>query len=172
MPSAIRHSIGRRWPSTSENRMAATIVILQLALSLGGCGNHAATGGSRSTSLSSPAPIPTRCWIYDKIYPATEAAFDSQHLTAAERKEVEKWSEPASPAQVRLVKVASPWATPPTASEVHLIRWMRSGWDRSLFVFVAHPISVTSNGYSPWVALNTNVFINPVECEVGAYPTA
>jgi hypothetical protein len=172
MHSTTRHSIGRGCPSTSEHRMSATLLALQLALFLGGCGNHAASEASNSASISSPAPNPTRCWIYDKIYPATDAAFDSQHLTAAERKEVEKWSEPASPAQVRLVKVASPWATPPTASEVHSIRWMRSGWDRSLFVFVAHPISVTSNGYSPWVALNTNVIINPVECEVGAYPTA
>ena len=127
---------------------------------------------SSSASISLPAPTPTRCWIYDKIYPATQAAFDSQHLTSAERKEVEKWNKPASPAQVRLIKAASPWAIPPTAADVHFIRWMRSGWGHSLFIFVARPIIMKSQGYSPWVALNTNVFINPVECEVGAYPTA
>src|SRR5579864_8369936 len=103
------------------------IWILLLALLLAGCGNHAASGASSSPSTSSPAPTPIKCWIYDEIYPATEAAFDSQHLTSAERKQIEKWSAPASPAQARLVKSNSPWATPPTASELHLVRWMRSG---------------------------------------------
>jgi hypothetical protein len=149
------------------------ILVLPLALYCAGCGSHAASGASSSESISSPAPTPTKCWIYDEIYPATEAAFDGQHLTSAERKEIEKWSAPASPAQVRLVKVASPWATPPTASEVHLVRWMRSGWDRSIFVFVARPLFTPgSSWHSPWVALNTNVFIDPVNCQVGAYPTA
>ncbi len=149
------------------------ILILQLALLLAACGNHAATLASSSPSTSSPAPAPTKCWIYDKVYPATEAAFESQHLTPAQRKEIEKWSAPASPTQARLVKSLSPWATPPTASEVHLVRWMRSGWDRSIFVFVARPLFTRgSTWHSPWVALNTNVFIDPVNCQVGAYPTA
>ena len=149
------------------------IWILQLALLLAACGNHAASVASSSPSPSSPAPTPTKCWIYDKIYPATEAAFDSQHLTSAERKEIEKWSAPASPVQARLVKVASPWATSPTASEAHLVRWMRSPWDRSLLIFVARPLTEPgSSWHSPWLALNGNVFIDPVTCDMGAYPTA
>lgn len=174
MRSAIPHGIGQCWPSTAAKRGTSVLLILQLMLYLAGCGSHAAAGASSSPSVSSPAPAASSCWIYDKIYPATKAAFDSQHLTAAERSEVERWSKPASPAQVRLVKRASPWAVPPTASEVGSIRWMRSSWGpaHSLFVFVARPLDLTSKGYSPWVALNTNVIINPVECEVGAYPTA
>jgi len=149
------------------------IWILELALLLASVVSHNASDTSSSTSISSPAPTPTKCWIYDKIYPATEAAFDNQHLTSAERKEIEKWSTPTSPTQVRLVKAHSPWATPPTASEVRLVRWMRSGWDHSIFVFVARPLfTLGSRWHAPWLALNVNTFIDPVNCQVGAYPTA
>jgi hypothetical protein len=50
---------------------------------------------------------------------------------------------------------------------------MRSGWDQSIFVFVARPVFKTGeSGHQPWLALNANVFIDPVNCDVGAYPTA
>jgi hypothetical protein len=121
---------------------------------------------SGTSNIASPTPTP-HCWIYDKIYPVTEAAFKSQHVTLAERKEIEKWAAPASPSQERLVRARSPWARPPSTSEQHLVRWMR---DRSnpggVFVFVAQRIEWHHRW---WVVLNTNVIINPVECEVNAY---
>jgi len=128
---------------------------------------------SASQPASYPAPLSTECWINGKIYPATRAAFERQHLTRAQRIEILKWARPASPAQIKLVKVASPRATPPSVSELGLVRWERNGSDRSIFVFVERPVFTTgSTGYSPWLALNANVFINPVNCDIGAYPTA
>lgn len=50
----------------------------------------------RISQLASPTP---RCWIYDKIYPATETAYKEQHVTAAERKEIQKWAAPVSPSE-------------------------------------------------------------------------
>jgi hypothetical protein len=122
---------------------------------------------------SSPAPISTKCWIYQKIYPATRAAFESEHITRAEQTEILKWARAASPAQTKLVKVASPWATPPSVSELGMVRWMRDGSDQSILVFVDRSLFETdSNGHRPWLALNANVFIDPVLCQIGAYPTA
>lgn len=144
--------------------------LLTVAATFGALGQSARTASSPS---SSPVPASTECWIYKKIYPATRAAFESQHLTQAQRTEILKWARPASPAQKKLVKAASRWATPPSVAELGLVRWMRNGSDRSIFVFVDRPVFTTgSTFYSPWLALNANVFINPVNCETGAYPTA
>ena len=117
------------------------------------------------------APAAPHCWIYNEIYPMTVAAYHSQHVTLAERKEIDRWAAPAAPSQKRLVRAKSPWARPPSASEQNLARLMRS--DRgSVLVFVARSIKTSGNGYSPWVALNANVIIDTVQCEIRAYPTA
>jgi hypothetical protein len=125
-----------------------------------------------SSPAPSPAPKSTKCWIYDAIYPVTRSAFESQHVTRAEQLEILKWARPASPAQTKLVKGASPWATPPSVNELGLVRWIRVGSDSSVDVFVARPLfKAGSTGHWPWVALNTNEFIDPVLCDTGAYPT-
>jgi hypothetical protein len=120
---------------------------------------------------SPPSATSAGCWIYKNIYPVTRAAFESQHLTRLQQIEILKWARPASPAQEEMVKEASPWATPPSISEVGLLRWMRDGSDGSISVFVARPLFKTGeSGHAPWLALNANEFIDPVNCEMGAYP--
>lgn len=115
----------------------------------------------------------SRCWIYDKIFPATAAAYESQRLSFVERREVETWSAPMSPAQLRRMKSLSPWAKAPTASERHPIRWIQDPDGHDVWVFVESPIARSRlGGYSPWIALNGNVIIDPVSCEIHAYPTA
>ena len=127
---------------------------------------------SVASAIASTSPAP-RCLTFDRIYPATEAAYESQHVTPLEKKEIEKWAAPASPSQERLVRAQSPWTTPPSASERHLVRWMRDPYrPGAVFVFVARPIERNSHGYSPWVALNTNAIIDPVRCSIHAYPAA
>ena len=61
----------------------------------------------------SPAPVSTECWIYEKIYPATRAAFASQEVAREQQLEIMKWARPASPAQtkLRLGKVDMPRMT-------------------------------------------------------------
>lgn len=145
-----------------------------LALLSLGCDRNAQSSSQATvaSSIASPTSTP-RCWIYNEIYPATEAAYESRHVTLAERKEIEKWAASASPSQERLVQAQSPWTRPPSASEQHLVRWMRDPYrPGALFVFVARPIERNSNGYSPWVALNTNEIIDTRQCSIGAYPTA
>ena len=128
---------------------------------------------SASQPASYPAPLSTECWINGKIYPATRAAFASQKITPEQQLEILKWARPGSPAQTKLMKAASRRATPPSVSELGKVRWMRADWDQSILVFVDRPLFDTdSNGHRPWLALNANVFIDPVLCQIGAYPTA
>lgn len=56
------------------------------------------------------------------------------------------------------------------ASEQKYVRWMRL---YGISVFVAKPVYTKQDGhwYQPWVALGTNIFIDPVQCDVGAFPT-
>ena len=110
------------------------------------------TGGSPLRTLtSSPTPMSTsHCWIYDKIYPATNEAFKSQHLTSAERQEIERWAKSVVPRRRQFV------------------RWMRDPSSDDLFIFVAQPLYPKIP--TPWQALNTNIVIDAVTCEVGAFP--
>ena len=121
--------------------------------------------------LRTSATATPHCWIYNEIYPVTVAAYRSQHVTLAERKEIDRWAAQTSPSQERLVRAQSPWARPPSASEQNLVRWMRS-YNGSVLVFVARSIKRSGNEYSPWVALNANVIIDTELCEVHAYPAA
>jgi len=145
-----------------------------LALLLLGCERTAQSSSQASavSNIASPSPTP-RCWIYDKIYPATEAAYKNQHVTLIERKEIEKWAAPASPSQDGRFRHNPLRQNDLLQSEQRLVRWMRSPFESGgLLVFVARPIEETANVYSPWVALNSNVIIDTVECSVHAYSTA
>jgi hypothetical protein len=108
-------------------------ILLLGALLLAGCSTtHTSQSGKqvgpeqfRNFIFHPALPTPTpRCRIYDKTYPVTEGAFESQHVTALERKQIVKWAATDSPAQERLVRSVSPFTRPPSASEVHLVRWM------------------------------------------------
>lgn len=156
--------------SAVRNVTMTALMLSAIGASPGACGQSTVR---QSPPAASPAPASTKCWIYNEVYPATRAAFESQHVSRAQQAEILKWARPASPAQTKLVKAASPWASPPTTAEVGLLRWMRIGSDSSIDVFVARPLfTADSSGHSPWIALNTNEFIDPVLCDIGAYPTA
>ncbi len=146
--------------------------IVPLALFIGACSNHGDNVASSAALSTSPVPAASKCGIYAQIFPVSRAAFDAQHLTSAKRKEVEIWSAPASPSQMRLVKSRSPWAAPPTAAQRHLLRWMRVPGSDSLLVFIAWPVIRGTSGYYPWITLNANEFINPITCQIDPYPTA
>ncbi len=165
---------GRSVSASSVESLMNRFGSICFVLFLLGCERTAQSPPQASAASDAASPIPTpRCWIYDKVYPVTEAAYESQHVTRKERKEIEQWAALASPSQDRLVRAHSPWARPPSASEQHLVRWMRDPSEPgALFVFVARPIERPPDGYSPWVALNTNVVIDTVQCSIGAYPTA
>lgn len=127
---------------------------------------------------ASPAPTPTgRCWIFDAIHPATPAAYRSEHLSASQQREIEKWAKPSSPAQDKPVAENSPLASAPSRADLGLLRWMRSRDGFLVFVIwdihssVAHT-GFFMGGYAPWVALNSNIIIDTVDCSVHAYPTA
>lgn len=151
--------------TTSQQALVAGTVVLLIGILL-----------SPSIADPKPSPAPSApCWIYSAVYSVSKDGFIRGHATAAERKEVGRWAKPASTTQDHLVRMASPWAAPPEPSEMHLLRWMRDP-QGGVYVFVMRPLrpkySPVVDGVSPWIALNVNVWINPLECEIGAYPTA
>ncbi len=157
-------------------RIVAIAIIIAINALLASC-QRPAQQPSSAFNIQLPSPTPTaRCWIYEAIYPATDKALTREHATMAELREIKKWAAPLSPAQLHSVRMASPWASPPLPSELHLVRWMRDPHDKSVYIFVARPINrphtLIVDGYSPWIALNANLIIDPVECELHAYPGA
>jgi hypothetical protein len=106
-------------------------------------------------AASRPAPVSSRCWIYSQVNRLTDLAYDSQHVSSSERREIEKWA-----------------ATVPLADR-SLVSWMHDAQgDGSLYVFVARPLyRAHSDGYYPWLALNTNASIDPVLCSIYTRPT-
>ena len=99
----------------------------------------------------SPTPSPGRCWLYEKMYPATKAAYQRQRLSTREQREVENWAE-----------------TVPRDRR-SLVRWMRAPW-----------ISAPQNEHGPCIvfvyqagsayALNGNVMVNFEACTAFPYP--
>ena len=147
--------------------------MLSIAFVCAACAKTTSKVETANVATTAPAPASTRCWIYDNIYPATRAAFEREHVTPPQELEIEYWASPSSPAQDRAVKARSPWTKPPSPAEAHLVWWLRDPRDHSIFIFVKRPLCTAGeSGHRPWIALNTNVMIDPLLCDVGAYPTA
>ena len=126
------------------------IVFVTVAILAYGCQRKA----QLASSAIAPTPTPTtRCYLYDRIFPATREAYRRERLTIAETSEIEK-----SAAKV-------------TSSDRSFVRWMRNLYSgKGFFVFVARPLYPTT--HQVWMALNTNIMIDPVECEMNAVPGA
>jgi hypothetical protein len=97
------------------------------------------------------SPNPT-CWIYQKMFPATADSYRRQHVKPAEQHLIEKWAG----------RVPAP--------ERSLVRWIRDPRDSSIYVFVASP--QTTKLLTEWQALNTNIAVDTVNCELHAMPGA
>jgi len=121
-------------------------VLLICALSIFGCQRASVPLQSQAT----PTPAPTqRCWIYDKIYPATAHAYRTQHVSMSEQNYVKK-----------LVRSVPP-------EQRSLLRWIRDPDDNSIYVFVKWP---QRPGYPDWNAVNTNIIIDTNDCSLHAFP--
>lgn len=162
------------YPGGSQlHPVISMVVAMCLAVVAAGC-QRAAQQPSSVANVGASRTSTPRCWIYDKIYPVTGAAFKSQHVTSAEHREIEKWAMPVSPSEQNN-QTRFPFGGPPLPSEQHLVRWMRS--QRGIFVFVARPVyrpdpKNPPGVYYPWMAINTNMVIDTVSCDIHAYPTA
>jgi hypothetical protein len=144
----------------STNPFFGGIVALCVVATLGSCtGTPRAippTHGHYAVAPATPTAAPT-CWIYKSIFRPTTESFAKQHLDTPDRAEIMKWVAriPASKrSEIRWMRILTPAVGP------HVL------------IFLERPLEQPERGgYSPWVALNTNVFINPKTCEVGAIPT-
>ncbi len=134
-------------------RLSVLPLILTI-LVLSGCQRTAQTVKAPATNLDVPiiiSPNPT-CWIYQKMFPATADSYKREHVKLAEQHVIEKWAN----------RVPAP--------ERSLVRWIRDPSDSSIYVFVASP--QTTRILTEWQALNTNVAVDIVNCELHAMPGA
>ena len=109
-------------------------------------------------SSSSPIPRPsaTNCAMFEQMYPPTNEAFEEHHLSAKQQAEVRKWVAKMSSDDKRYAK----WWLAPSRQQFG---------PPHLLVFSAEPLN---DGVITWTAVNTNVWINPVDCDYYPYPRA
>lgn len=121
----------------SPARLLVVLLFVFVVLSVN---NLYPIGRAMAADTSSPSAKPTRCWIYDKLYPATTKAFKSQRLTRAQQQEVQKWTAAVS------------------AVDRPRVRWMRDPHDESqIFVMVPDSEQI-------WTVLNEQFIVNHVDC--------
>jgi hypothetical protein len=147
-------NLSRESASGAQDLPRAGAVAFCLAILLAGCQRGAQHAASLAKNGGSQTPkVSRRCWIYDRIFPATAVSYKNQHVSSAQRKEIEKWAGSVP------------------MSERGLVRWMRLPSNSArVLVFVAQPLH-REGGYYPWNALNTNIVIDPDnDCAVMAYP--
>jgi len=112
-----------------------------------------------SAPLSSPTPMPSAkdCGLFKQLYPATAQSFADYHLTAAQRTYIMKYV-----------------GTIPKARQPAL-RWMFDDQaDEHVLVFETFPVipDEPTGSHSSWLALNTNVGLDPIECRTFITPVA
>jgi len=135
-------------------RLGGRVALASLIALLSACQRPSHEGQAVFTARPSPTPSPEHCWLYDKMYPATKAAYVREHLSLYEQREVENWAE--------MVPL----------DERAFVRWMRAPW-----------ISPPVNEHGPFVvfvysfagshaikALNGNVLVNFNACQAFPYP--
>jgi len=137
-------------PWIEANALIVFLAVLFACIG-GGCAHESAKPIVIATP-SAPNVASTPCAFFADMFSVSTASFIAHHATAKERAEILHWS----------AKVSVP--------DRKYLRWMRM---YGLIVFVAHPDYERPNGwYSPWKALNTNVIVDPIQCDAYAYPTA
>jgi hypothetical protein len=114
---------------------------------------------ARGATSPAPTPMPSAapCNYFTHLYTATKESFDEHHLTAAQRSFIM--------AQVKTM--------PPPQQQY--ARWTRDhNVDEGIIVYDAMPIfpddKIGSHG--SWLATNTNVGFDPIECRPFITPTA
>jgi len=135
-------------PRITANALTVCFAAL-IACFGGGCAHESAKPIVIATP-SAPNVASTPCAFFADMYPVSDASFSAHHSTAKERGEILHWS----------AKV--------TTQNRKYVRWMR--W-HGLIVFVANP-NYNRAGYGDyaWGALNTNVEVDQVRCEIFAIP--
>lgn len=102
-------------------------------------------------------PSAKDCRLFADLYPPTQAAFDSHHLTAKQRSVILSSLKKVPKSQQRYVKW-EPGADP--------------GDDPIVYDAVPIVPDDAIGSHASWLALNTNVALDPVECREFATPVA
>jgi hypothetical protein len=102
-------------------------------------------------------PSAKGCRLFAELYPPTEQAFTSHHLTSKQRSDILSAAKKVAKSQRQYVK----WTFDAEA-------------DNGVIIFNAVPIVPDDpiGSHASWLALNTNVGLDPVECRMFVTPVA
>jgi len=150
---------------------AAAVLVLACATVMAAGLSVRATGSSTPQSTtppppshSSPMPLPSAkgCDLFKQLSAPTTASFEKHKLTAAQRSYVLKYVKTITPSERRYAK----WMVDPDADNPHA--------NDAEFVFDAAPVYPDDpiGSHASWVAVNTNVGLDPIECRMFATPIA
>lgn len=135
-------------PQIAAKALNAFFALL-FACVVGGCAHET----SKPIDLTTPRPsalTSSPCPFFADMYTVSAASFVAHHATSKERSEILRWDAKVSTQNRKYV------------------RWMR--W-HGLIVFVANP-NYNRSGYGEymWGALNKNVVVDQVRCEIFVGP--
>jgi hypothetical protein len=106
-----------------------------------------------------PTPMPSArdCAYFKHLYPATVQSFDRHHLSMAQRKFIMKYVNKIPPAERRFAM----WA-------------FDEDIDEGLLIYDAFPVRPDDavGSHAAWMAMNTNVAFDPIECRPIITPVA
>jgi|GEM_PF-3246631 len=117
----------------------------------------AAASGASHTPLPTPMPSARDCYYFQRLYPVTAESFVRHHLRAAQRRFIMKY----------VMKI-------PTA-ERRFAKWtFDADVDEGLLIYDAFPVRPDDavGSHAAWMAMNTNVAFDPVECRPIITPNA
>jgi hypothetical protein len=131
--------VDKRWITANTN---VKILAFLFAFVAAGC-SHEPT---KTMTLPTPhaSTLSSPCSFFADMYPVTRSSFIAHHATAKERNEILRW-----------------YATVSIKNRKY-VRWMRKAGP---IVFVANP-DYNRSGYGAyaWMAMNTNMIVDPVRC--------
>ena len=109
------------------------------------------------TPLPTPMPSAKDCEYFKRLYPVTNESFDKHHLSAAQRRFIMKY--------VKKIRAAErPYA-----------KWtFDADSDEGLLIYNVFPVQPDDaiGSHAAWVAMNTNVAFDPIECNPIIMPNA
>jgi hypothetical protein len=116
-----------------------------------------ATSSAPHTPVPTPMPSAHDCYYFKRLYPATAESFDRHHLSAAQRRFITKYVK----------KIPAP--------ERDFAKWtFDADVDEGLLIYDAFPVRPEDaiGSHAVWMAMNTNVAFDPIECRPIITPNA
>jgi hypothetical protein len=139
--------------SYTEQLASVCVALASAAIAL----SLTATSPASHTPVPTPMPSAHDCYYFKRLYPVNAASFDKHHLTPARRRFIMKY----------VMEIP--------ATERRFARWtFDADVDEGLLIYDAFPVRPDDaiGSHAAWMAMNTNVAFDPIECHPIITPNA